>query len=70
LQAGAFNGRDAAMQLVNKLKPLGHPPFLHLGNQGGKRIYKVRVGIYRNKAEAQKVQVQLKARGFDSFIVQ
>jgi cell division protein FtsN len=70
LQTGAFHDRAVAMQLVNKLKTLGHPPFLHRENREGKLMYKVRVGIYRNKAEAQKVQQQLKARGFDSFIVQ
>jgi len=70
LQAGAFQDRAAAMQLVEQLKPLGHPPFLHLENHEGKLIYKVRVGIYKSKAEAQKVQEQLKERKFDSFVVE
>jgi tetratricopeptide (TPR) repeat protein len=70
LQAGAFYDRAEAMKLVKKLKTLGHPPFLHLANQKTRIMYKVRVGLYRNKADAQKVQQQLKVRGFDSFIVQ
>jgi cell division septation protein DedD len=70
LQAGAFYERAEAMKLVKRLQTLGHPPFLHLDNRKARVMYKVRVGIYRNKSDAQKVQQQLKVRGFDSFIVQ
>ena len=31
-------------------------------------IYRVQVGAYRNKANAQALQAKLKAAGFDSFV--
>jgi tetratricopeptide (TPR) repeat protein len=70
VQVGAFETREAAMGLVERVKRSGHAPHIYDMRREGKQLYAVRVGIYQSKKEAEDVQRRLKAAGFDAFVVQ
>lgn len=69
VQVISLKDRTAAAQIVQRLKNKGYPSFL-VTTSGPTQLYKVQVGRYRERSEAQKIQARLKREEqFDSLIV-
>jgi DedD protein len=70
VQVISLKDRAAANQIVQRLKNKGYPAFLAVTSGAPTQLYKVQVGRYRERAEAQKIQARLKREEqFDSLIV-
>jgi len=70
VQVGAFESREAAMELVGKVRQKGYAPYVQWLRRDGKLLCCVRVGIYGDKRKAEELQTRLEAAGFGSFVVQ
>lgn len=68
-QVGAFSTKGPADTLVSRLKKKGYTAFLFVA-EGGKTRYRVRVGPYADKAEADRVSARLKKEEGLSPLVQ
>jgi DedD protein len=71
VQVVSLRDRAAAAQIVQRLKNKGYPAFLVAPTSGGPtQLYKVQVGRYGDRAEAQQVQARLKREEqFEPWIV-
>ena len=70
VQVGAFTVRDNAYRLADKLKQQFGTSTVAEGWVGGRKFYRVRVGLYANMALASDGLMQMEANGFpNSFIV-
>lgn len=58
IQVVALKTRDAAENLVSRLENRGYPAYLESGGSAG--LYRVRVGRFDNRAEAEKVASDLR----------
>jgi cell division protein FtsN len=69
VQAGAFRTSDEAEAQRAKLGLLGLDAKVSERDQGGRTVYRVRVGPLETKADAERVRVKLEASHLDSAMV-
>ncbi len=69
LQMGAYSTRGVADSQVDKLKQLKVPAFVLVPGAGSAdTLFKVRVGPYKDRAEAEQVKIRLERQGTSSRI--
>lgn len=69
LQMGAYSTRGVADSQVEKLKQLNVPAFVLVPGAGSPdKLFKVRVGPYKDRAEAEQVKIRLERQGTSSRI--
>jgi cell division septation protein DedD len=69
IQVIAYNDRDKARSMVKKLKTKGFNAFIEEGKAGGKKIFRVKIGYYDTREEAEGVARELKKKeGLTGFI--
>lgn len=69
VQAGAFTRNEDAEQQKAKLALMGHGARITERDQAGRVVYRVRIGPYPTRDEADAVQVKLQGAGVESQIV-
>ena len=71
VQVQALRDRDAASQVVQRLRGKGYPAFVVAPTAGAPtQLFKVQVGRYNDRTEAQQVGARLKKEEqFDTFVV-
>ena len=69
VQAGAFVSSAEADSQRIKLSLAGFEPVISQREQDGKVIYRVRVGPYDSKTQAEQIQSQLKSNKFESALI-
>ena len=70
IQVAAFKNPVAADQMIDKLKEKGYPAYKAIKNVHGENIwYKVRIGSFRNRTDANETLVKLKKEGIKTIIV-
>jgi cell division septation protein DedD len=71
VQVISLRDRNAAAQIVQRLRNKGYPAYLVTPTPGGPtQLYKVQVGKYGDRTEAQQIQARLKKEEqFDTWIV-
>jgi cell division protein FtsN len=69
VQAGAFRTPEDAESQRAKLGMLGMDAKVTEREQSGRTVYRVRVGPFGNKDEAEKVKDKLDSGGFDTALV-
>jgi DedD protein len=71
VQVQALRDRDAAVQVVQRLRSKGYPAFVVAPTAGAPtQLFRIQVGRYNDRAEAQQVEARLKKdEQFDTFIV-
>jgi len=70
VQVGAFGSVATANGLVKKLQADGYRAFVAPTQRGGKTLHRVRVGPEAQKAGAERLAGQLKAKGLPATVVQ
>ncbi len=69
LQMGAYSTRGVADSQAEKLKQLSVPAFVLVPGAGSAdKLFKVRVGPYKDRAEAEQVKIRLERQGTSSRI--
>ena len=69
VQVGAFNGSEEAQTQRAKLALGGFDPKISEREQNGKIVYRVRLGPFDTKTEAEDAQSKLKATKFESALM-
>jgi len=69
VQAGAFRSNEEAESLRAKLVMQGYDPRISDKEQGGKTVFRVRIGPLAAKEEAEKIQLKLAAVKVEAAIV-
>ncbi len=69
VQVGAFNGSEDAQTQRAKLALGGFDPKISEREQSGKIVYRVRLGPFETKTEAEDTQAKLKATKFESALI-
>ena len=69
MQVGAFNGSEEAQTQRGKLALGGFDPKISEREQNGKIVYRVRLGPFETKTEAEDAQSKLKATKFESALM-
>lgn len=69
VQAGAFTRADEAEQQRAKLAMLGHGAKITEREQSGRVVYRVRMGPYETRGEAEGLQGKLQASSIESQLV-
>ena len=69
VQVGAFNGSEEAQTQRAKLALGGFDPKISEREQNGKIVYRVRLGPFETKTEAEEAQTKLKATKFESALM-
>jgi len=69
VQVGAFNGSEEAQTQRAKLAMGGFDPKISEREQNGKIVYRVRLGPFETKTEAEDTQAKLKATKFESALI-
>lgn len=69
VQVGAFNGSEEAQTQRAKLALGGFDPTISEREQNGKIVYRVRLGPFETKTEAEDAQTKLKATKFESALM-
>ena len=69
VQVGAFNGSEDAQTQRAKLALGGFDPKISEREQNGKIVYRVRLGPFETKTEAEDAQAKLKATKFESALM-
>ena len=69
MQAGAFRTPEDAETQRAKLGMLGLDAKISEREQSGHTVYRVRVGPFGNKEEAEKTKDKLESGGFDTALV-
>ncbi len=69
VQVGAFNSTDEAQTQRAKLALGGFDPKISEREQNGKIVYRVRLGPFETKTEAEDAQSKLKATKFESALM-
>ena len=69
VQVGAFNGSEEAQTQRAKLALGGFDPKISEREQNGKIVYRVRLGPFETKTEAEDAQTKLKATKFESALM-
>ena len=69
IQVAAVSDPDQARRLVNFLRQKGYPAYFYHVRQNSRRFFRIRVGYYGTRAEAETVMTELKKIGRrDMFI--
>jgi len=69
IQVVAYNDREKARSMVKKLKSRGFNAFVEEGRAGGKRVFRVKIGYYKTRDDAEKAVKELKKKeGITGFI--
>lgn len=69
MQAGAFRNAEEAEAQRARLALLGFDAKVSEREQAGQRIYRVRLGPFGNKVEAEVMQERLRAKQIDTALV-
>jgi len=69
VQAGAFRSNEEAESQRAKLVMQGYDPRISDKEQGGKTVYRVRIGPLSAKEEAEKIQIKLATSKIEAAIV-
>jgi cell division protein FtsN len=69
VQVGAFHASEEAEGQRAKLALAGYDPKVSERDQAGKMVYRVRLGPFDNKSDAEQIQVKLKAAKFESALI-
>ena len=69
VQVGAFNGSEEAQTQRAKLALGGFDPKISEREQNGKIVYRVRLGPFETKTDAEDAQTKLKATKFESALM-
>ena len=69
VQVGAFNGSEEAQTQRAKLALGGFDPKISEREQNGKIVFRVRLGPFETKTEAEEAQTKLKATKFESALM-
>jgi DedD protein len=72
LQIGAYREEAVAQSSMNRLKEKGYPAHLSLKDipQKGGKFYRVQLGPFKSKDEAEKMQAKLSQDGFQAIFIQ
>lgn len=62
VQVASSQSEEKALALVNRLKAQGYPAYIEEVELKGKKWYRVRVGSFRNRDDAQKLVDKLKEK--------
>jgi len=69
IQVGAFHLTEDAEGQRAKLALIGYDPKISERDQAGKMVYRVRLGPFDSKSEAEQVQTKLKSTKFESALI-
>lgn len=69
VQAGAFSAPDEAERQRTKLMMLGFDAKISERDQAGRTMFRVRLGPFRKKSDADSTTERLSAQGMDSALV-
>lgn len=69
VQVGAFRGADEAEAQRARLAMLGFDAKVSEREQAGRPVFRVRLGPYSNKADAEQQQERLKGQGLETALV-
>jgi cell division protein FtsN len=69
VQVGAFHATEEAESQRAKLSLGGYDPKISERDQAGKMVYRVRLGPFDSKTEAEQIQVKLKSTKFESALI-
>jgi DedD protein len=69
VQLGSFGTEDNAKKLVQKVNVYGYKPEVATIRASGRAMYRVRLGPYRSRAEADATVSALSAHGFSAQVV-
>ena len=69
VQVGAFHASDDAEGQRAKLALGGFDPKISERDQAGKMVYRVRLGPFDSKSEAEQIQSKLKSNKFESALI-
>jgi len=70
VQVGSFASRNNAERLVNQLETAGFDAFMHAEDSGGRTIWRVRVGTYAERADAEQLLETLREQqGLEGIVV-
>jgi DedD protein len=69
VQLGSFGAEDNAKKLAQKVNVYGYKPEVASIRASGKALYRVRLGPYRSRAEADATASALSAHGFSPQVV-
>lgn len=62
VQVVAYNERERARSMVKKLKSQGFNAFIEEGRSRGRRVFRVKIGYFKNRTEAEKALKELKKK--------
>ncbi|NDC60986.1 MAG: sporulation protein [Betaproteobacteria bacterium] len=69
IQVGAFHSSEDAEGQRAKLSLGGYDPKISERDQAGKMVYRVRLGPFDSKSEAEQIQTKLKSNKFESALI-
>ena len=69
MQAGAYGSQAEAEQQRAKLAMMGMEPKIQEREVNGRTMYRVRVGPFAQREQADEVRVKLQAAGIESALV-
>ena len=68
IQIGAYQAQASAVTMMNELRGYGYDAYISEAIQGGKRLFRVRVGKYPTKSLALQDADRLRSSGFDIWV--
>lgn len=69
VQAGAYRSTEEANAQRARMAMAGFESQVSEREQGGKPVYRVRMGPFNSRAEAESIEQKLRAQGFDTALV-
>ncbi len=69
LQFGAFRHIKNASQVIEKLEDMGYKPVVERWNAHGHKYYRIRVGLFRDLAEAKKMAQNFDMAGIPCIVI-
>ncbi|MCL5773589.1 MAG: SPOR domain-containing protein [Firmicutes bacterium] len=70
IQTGVFSNEDYAKDLQNQLKSAGKEAAIEKISKSGAVFYRVSVGNYKTRGDAEKDSEELKGKGFEALIIE
>ena len=69
VQIGLYARYENVLAEVNKFKQMyGKTIYVHIGKKNGVTVYRLLMGSYQDKSSADKLELELKAKGLDCFV--
>jgi cell division septation protein DedD len=68
IQIGAYQAQASAVTMMNELRGYGYDAYISEAVQGGRRLFRVRVGKYPTKSLALQDADRLQSNGFDIWV--